>query len=370
MDKFTFISPKILIQITTRDAPANLINNSVEHILQAIKNVGLQQYRIWVVTDTPGFAHPAVETIFVPKTFTANCKYKARALEYAKRERKRLGLTGKDWWIYYLDEENIVSAQALEALIKYINVHGEDRPVACGAITYVRSRSVIAHLCDSIRLLGYVEAHFYMRYFGYFYLQGENTLVRSDIEQAAGWELGDTLTEDLLYGIEIRSKTKAKFGWHGGTIKSLSPETLQDFMKQRRRWYCGGLQGLFRRHMPFWQRIHLGYRLGIWTLGFFTLGLGLVVILFHNHVPLWALITFIPTSALFPVVYFTGALADGISWPLAILIIPVIPLFAFFETSAAIYGAVKPAHGFDIIRKQPLLKPTSIQAAPEMADDK
>ncbi len=106
--------PRILVQITSRNAPAALLDNTIAHVQQAAKDAGLTGYRLWVVTDTPGYKHPNATTVLVPESFTARCRYKARALEYAKRERTRLGLAGDDWWIYYLDEENIVSGEALK----------------------------------------------------------------------------------------------------------------------------------------------------------------------------------------------------------------------------------------------------------------
>lgn len=348
---------KMLIQITSRNAPAALLDNTIAHVVQAAKDVGLSGYRIWVVTDTPGYQNPAAKTILVPESFTANCRYKARALEYAKRERTRLGLGGSDWWIYYLDEENIVSGRALDAIIRYIHKQGKERPVAVGAITYVRSGSIIAHLCDSVRLLGYIEAHFFMQYFGYFYLQGENILVRSDIEQRVGWEFGDALAEDLLNGIEIRGKTRAKFGWHGGTIKSSSPETVGDLLKQRRRWYCGGLQGVFRRRMPFWQRLHLSYRLSIWTLGLVAIVITLIGFFFPYHVPEWTGMLLMLSPLLFLTVYFVGTVADGVKIWWALPVTLCFPFLSAIETYSAMYSLVKPAKGFDVIRKRPLVKP-------------
>src|ERR1035437_9931933 len=64
--KYPLTPPKLLIQITSRNAPAALLNNTIAHVLQAAKDVGLADYRIWVVTDTPGYKHPAATTILVP----------------------------------------------------------------------------------------------------------------------------------------------------------------------------------------------------------------------------------------------------------------------------------------------------------------
>lgn len=342
----------MIFQITSKWTPKDVVDKSVESILIALKGAPLTNYQIWVVTESIDYNHPAAKVVHVPNGFTANCTYKARALEYARRERAKLGLNSRDIWIYYMDEENNITSQTIKALTDYIHKEGGNKPVASGPIFYHKTLSHLSWLCDAIRPLGSCLGAFYANRFGWFYLQGENTLVRSDIEYRVGWEFGHTLTEDLYNGVYIKRKTGAKFGWHGGIMWSYSPESVKDLWKQRRRWFLGWLRASFNRRIPPLMRIHMRYRLLTWMMGWLSFPVVLVGLVIGFNIPIWATVLLAPSALLFPIAYIIGSWINGRNLKVSFVAVLFIPVLGFIETFSAILALAKPINSFEIIKKE------------------
>src|SRR5215831_14026269 len=98
------------------------------------------------------------------------------------------------------------------------------------------------------------------------FIHGSNLLVRSDIEDAVGWDFGDSLTEDQRFGYEAHKKFGAIIGWHGGMVVEQPPLNVKDTFRQRRRWAAGSRQNL--KFMPLKDRIYQSARLLSWAAGF------------------------------------------------------------------------------------------------------
>ena len=131
-----------------------------------------------------------------------------------------------------------------------------------------RGRALIPHLCDNLRYaddrfsLGLVLNHLGKPVFG---MHGEGMLVRGDILKQY-WKDITSIAEDAEFGISAGEGTK--FFRSRTEISILSPHSIGDFWKQRRRWYLGLVSILPK--FPLLPRVLVGIRMLAWSLGFLS----------------------------------------------------------------------------------------------------
>jgi cellulose synthase/poly-beta-1,6-N-acetylglucosamine synthase-like glycosyltransferase len=103
-------------------------------------------------------------------------------------------------------------------------------------------------------------------------MNGSDMLIRSDIEQSVGWDFpGLMYSEDTRFAYEAYKRHGSIFGWHGGITIEQPPASVRTIIKQRKRWFWGGLLQLPhapKRVLP--ERI---YRSVSWFLGFVLISL-------------------------------------------------------------------------------------------------
>lgn len=231
-----FNSPTIIFLIASRNCPS-VIEKTVKAIHNACVAIGYREYRVVIVTDK--FTHVReAEIIVVPKTYSVNAKYKARALQYALSKLPK----NKDVWLYHLDEESIVTEQCVRSLLEHIEDNGE--LVSEGPINYPNDiRNPITLFLESERA---VSCHYCVDQMKIapLWLHGSNLLVNSVVEHEVGWEFGGSLAEDQRFGFEVERKFGNCFGWHGGLVLEKPAFTIGDAVKQRKRWFYGSLQNL------------------------------------------------------------------------------------------------------------------------------
>jgi beta-1,4-mannosyltransferase len=115
------------------------------------------------------------------------------------------------------------------------------------------------------------------------HMHGSNLLVRSDIEDSIGWNFGQTLAEDQIFGYKIYEKYGPKsMGWHGGILLEQPPLNLKDHFMQRRRWVIGSLQNMQR--FPFIHKFKLMFKLATYFMGFVS-GVVSIILYFHAYIP-------------------------------------------------------------------------------------
>ncbi len=76
------------------------------------------------------------------------------------------------------------------------------------------------------------------------HLHGSNLLIRADVEKEVGWNQGETVAEDQLFGSKAHEKYPRRLGWHGGLVLEQPPLTLGDHYRQRKRWVQGAVQNM------------------------------------------------------------------------------------------------------------------------------
>ena len=192
---------------------------------------------LFVLTDEPHYFHD-ISCITVPKTFqTTHAKYKARALEYFRILMK---LSAEDW-VLHLDEESTIDSGSLESCVNFIertNYHFGQGIILYNQHEYWK-RPLIT-VADAIRVgddIGRFHLQYKIIHQPIFGAHGSFLLTNGALENDITWEISG-MTEDFEFA--LRSWIKGyKCGEILGVVREQSPQSILDFLKQRRRWFVG-----------------------------------------------------------------------------------------------------------------------------------
>ncbi|KAK3313375.1 glycosyltransferase like family 2-domain-containing protein [Apodospora peruviana] len=183
--------------------------------------------------------YPDVSLVAVPKSFSPKrAIYKARALEYF---RLASGL-GQSDWVLHLDEETFVDAYALETCIDLIE-RTKDVDFAQGYIFYNNHgywRNWLLTLGDVMRVaddLGRYQWQANCLGKPLFGVHGSFFLINGDVENATTWDT-DNLVEDYWFS-KRADALGFRYGWIPAIAREQSPSTVEDYVRQRRRWWRG-----------------------------------------------------------------------------------------------------------------------------------
>ena len=177
---------------------------------------------------------------------------KARALEYAKEVRRKSEQSKKDEFVYHLDDDTSVSRETMASIADFINNKSKDYDLAQGILTFPHSysKSGISKIADSVRPSDDLTRFYFFTGFLHMPLaglHGEHLLVRASVEDRIGWDFGPTKVEDSAFGLEFVKEFGRRSYFLNSRITGSSPQSLKDFIKQRRRWYCGIISLAFNR---------------------------------------------------------------------------------------------------------------------------
>ncbi len=284
--------PIIIFQITTRSATkTKVVERGINSIIRASNEINYSNYKISVVTEDENDRKNVgklknSEIIVVKREYKTNAIKKARALQYAVEYRKNTSENTKNFWIFHMDDESYVTNQTLLSLLKYIR---EGKGVAAeGPIVYplkFESANPITALAESVRPFGCYDCVSQMTNPPPLHLHGSNLLVRSDIEDTIGWNFGETLAEDQVFGYKIYERYGANaLGWHGGILLEQPPLNIKDHFMQRRRWILGTLQNMNK--FPFWHKFKIEFKLASYFMGFVS-GIVSTILYIITVVPLF-----------------------------------------------------------------------------------
>ena len=245
--------PNIIFQITTRSATKTpVVKRGIDSIINSSLKINYNNYQISIITDDPKDRTTLngikCEVIVVEKKFKAFAIKKGRALQYAVEHRRKAGKNIASYWIFHMDDESYVTNQTIISLLKFIR---EGNAIASeGPIFYplkFESANPLTAIAESIRPFTCYDCVSQMTNPPPLHMHGSNLLVRSDIEDPIGWNFGQTLAEDQIFGYKIYEKYGSKsMGWHGGILLEQPPLNLKDHFMQRRRWVIGSLQNMQR----------------------------------------------------------------------------------------------------------------------------
>ncbi len=353
-------SPFIVFQYTTKGQHEKVVSKGIESVSSACTGKHYTNYRIDVVTDGETDNYDA-NVLRVPADYVTpnHTLKKARALQYALENRRRQGKVGPGSWVWLMDEESILTEQALVAVLNYIKKGG--KPVAEGPIVYSNKflrKNMLPSLVECSRPYQCHECQHMMNSNSVpTFIHGSNLLVRSDVEDSVGWDFGDSLTEDQRFGYEAHRKFGPVFGWHGGMIIEQPPLNFRDTFRQRRRWAAGSVQNL--KFMPTRERIYQSARLFSWSAGFVSGIVALIVYAFQGKVLLYLEPVFFLQNLLWVAGYEIG-LRETYKWMnisrlkklgLHALLVVVIPIVSLMDCLPAFVGVVTRKSGWKVTPK-------------------
>jgi cellulose synthase/poly-beta-1,6-N-acetylglucosamine synthase-like glycosyltransferase len=280
------IGATIIFQITTLSVTDNvdIVERAIASVRRSARELRLSAFKVVTVSDDPRDASTKVdadEAIVVPASYECNALKKARSLNYAAQRYKEVVRGLEKTWIFHIDEESVVLPQTVEAIVKYIA--SEDGVLAEGPILFpsTMSKNTLSGVADSIRSSScYFCVSTITGKSPPSHLHGSNLLMRADVETDIGWANDKSIAEDQLFGYYAHEKYP-RFGWHGGIVLESSPSSIAGLMRQRKRWVVGTLQNW--KHMNAKLKRETGFRLSIWTTGFFATMVS---------IPLWILTVF------------------------------------------------------------------------------
>jgi len=192
-------------------------------------------------------------------------------------------------------------------------------------------------------------------------IHGSHLLYRSDIEERIGWDFGLVRAEDTMFGLLVNKHFGCICGWLKGKLYEQSPFSIEEFLKQRRRWMWGSLDILLKRE------IGLTYRLiSLASIASWLSSLPSIIVAYINLVyptPLPNPLTSIPLGfsiATLLYLYWEGSklnlqpINEDSIWK-RVLNILAIPVIAPLEGVSAWYGLLTYRKsgkiGFEVIKK-------------------
>lgn len=265
---------RFLIQITTKGGALSVVQRGVDNVIDAVTLYPALRPAVWVeiVTENadevaslrnryrdsvvPVIPHLLPADYRTPK----DTRLKARALEYMVEQHRA---EPTDSYVVHYDEESVFTPDNLARLVHRLSRH----PVGIseGMISYGldwNETTLLNKAMESNRPFGCHECYSVMTSPPPMHLHGSNLVIRQDLENQIGWDIGNLngsalIAEDLVFGLAAYLKFgKKAFGWHHAEMIEQPPFTLRAAYKQRERWVFGAMQALEHiRHQSDWTRL-------------------------------------------------------------------------------------------------------------------
>jgi len=316
-------------------------------------------FRIEVVTDVPvELGLLGIEYVTVPAEYQppGGARYKARALQYASRQR----VVDGNAWVLHLDEESRLTEQSVAGVWKFMRDNAGNRVVGQGEIQYRRGATGhwLIDTADAVRAgddLGRFRFQYRAAHRPLFGIHGSYVLVPAALEYELGFDVGErgSLTEDAYFAFEAWERGVA-FSWVDGPIHEQSPHTVRDFLKQRRRWFCGLRRLAMDRRFSARTRGVLAVSVLMWAISWSCVPLAVAhLAVFSGKVQTpWATALAV-VAGVFVSTYLIGSYRNsGGSWKAVARTAITLPAAAMLEGAAVLYAIARPVKDFHVVQKQ------------------
>jgi len=356
---------EVCFRIVTRGTNVEAVLKTARAVQAAMAQTPLFPYSVEVVTDNVLPAVDGVRTILVPRHYRTGtrARFKARALEYAL-EVSPIPHTA---WLFHLDEETHITPSVIRGIHSAVaeEEHSGELRIGQGVVLYHRdlAEHPFLTLADSVRTGDDLGRFRLQHIFGQsaFGMHGSFILVRNDVEMDVGFDLGPagSVTEDAWWSL-VEMARGHRSRWVDGYCLEQSTQSVMDFLKQRRRWFVGLCLVCLRAPARLWHRITLVSSIVLWGigwLGWWSISIAAVAV--NARIPFAVLLIGAASLAAYSALYLLGLelnlVQRGLPWyrrlPWHVAQVLLLPVYSLLESSAVLYGAIRPNFDFHIVKK-------------------
>ncbi|HYA77624.1 MAG TPA: glycosyltransferase family 2 protein [Verrucomicrobiae bacterium] len=272
---------KIIFQIPTI-GNVQLVNKTFEIVKNYNLGVPVETWAVIEDWNARKAEYVCDKVVVVPNDFECEDLYKARALEYARRLRKKMVDDGELTSNYLLLQGDDDAVPSLGFIQESLTVNAD---ITIGSIT-PKVKGFWSTVIDYERCVACgIFCNFFTNLGQPLWAHGEGTVMTSKVDQNVSYDISDFThnTKEKLISSED------SFYFHkaavlGYTIFNseervfiMPPLTLGDAVKQRRRWFWGQVAILNQKMLPLSNRLRLtviGFS-GLWLYSIGMLGLPL-----------------------------------------------------------------------------------------------
>ncbi|WP_266077113.1 glycosyltransferase family 2 protein [Haladaptatus caseinilyticus] len=286
----------------------------------------------------------------VPSDFSCNARYKARAVEWARRH-----VPCEKEYVLYLDEDTI--ATGLEGIPDADIVQYSEHPV--------RTDSYLAYLCEIFRQGFQIEQRAFSKLSIPLYAWGGGLAVRKELEDEITWNFESMIEDTRFTWIAIHYRD-ASFCLAKSHLYNQAPPSVGNMIRQRRRWASGTREQLSL--LPNRYRILFVARNASWGASPLIPLLLLNSLFFQGITPTSfiyrfgsiVLSSFLAVWSLLGIYYYDANVKDSI------LLILLGPVLSSLHSVGALWGFFSPVKQFNVTEK---VDPSSEKISELASDD-
>lgn len=378
---------KLIIRVVTRGTNPNLVLANVNKLYSVLmNNMGTIDWNIEVITDNQlgltskiKYNTNKIVEIIVPENFVTqnNTKYKARALFYASIQEPS---NEKDW-VLHLDEESKIDKRTLQGVITHIiesNEFDKKPAIGQGVISYApddiqNCLHWITTLTDSLRVsndYGAFRLQYQLFNNVYIGMKGSFVLLRNDLTKKVSWDHGykASITEDAYFAM-IAKDMDYPFRFIDACVYELSPFSITDLWKQRRRWMDGLWNVCFSSKIKFGSKMPLIISMCLWSISWLSLCTIIISLIVPTNISMEMNIIYGINTSFIIISYIIGFIMTrtpiywiktiGLFKYILVFLFQIIgiPLFSFIEGISVLYWFfsllfISRQSGFDIVEKE------------------
>ncbi len=348
------------IRIVTRGTNPGAVQRTIEAdraVIAAFTDLYGVRPRVTIEVVSDNRSPIDVVQYVVPSDFQTphGALFKARALQYA------IGAVSiaHNAWILHCDEETQITLSGLTGCLQFMQKEietvkpGEYPAVGQGAILYHRDfwlRPFLT-LADSMRTaldFGYFRVQSHVWHRPLFGLHGSFILVREDIERTVDFDFDSyrSITEDAYWALRLVDHGIG-LKWVNGFLSEQATFNVQDFLRQRKRWFTGLWHVMDGEAVRWRTKLVLRASVVSWVCA--LLGMLAIAIQFIHPVPVpWYIIVAASLcQATYTSITVYGLLVNlqelhlqtrGISWLIVLAQVVLMPIFAALESTAILWG--------------------------------
>lgn len=357
--------PHLCFRVVTRGLFPDLVQSNLTKNYITCIDAGLNNFSIEIVTDKELNLNYGdtnrIRQLVVPSSYktSTNAMFKARALQFALEN----SLMKDGEYIVHLDEETLVTKNVVNGVINFA-LDGQ-HAFGQGLITYANQEIVnwVTTLADSFRVaddMGKLRFQFYAFHKPLFGWKGSFVVTKYEAERDVSYDHGPdgSVAEDCYFSM-IAFQKGYSFDFISGEMWEKSPFSIQDLIRQRKRWIQGIWLVVHSAKIPIKNKLLLAASLYSWvTLPMTTLGY-ILTLIYPTPSPLWINSIGAFCFGVSFYMYMFGVIKSfdlkRTAFPMLLIYIIgaifTLTLNIIIENVAVIWGLIGPKHNFYIVDK-------------------